>query len=271
MKKPLVCAFSKHLQFLDYAALAKKSKELGLDGLDLTVRKGGHVEPANVARDLPRAVEAICAEGLEVPMITTNLHRGDDPDARPILEAASRLGIPYFRIGGQNYAKDAHPADQLRTFTEEVRSLIGLAEEFNMTAGYHNHSGYDNVGAPLWDLYLMIRDVGSSRLGSNLDMAHAAIEGAYGAWEINARLLAPYVKMMAAKDFVWDGDKPRWVPLGTGIVKSAAFLKILREADFHGPISMHYEYDIKSHDEMLEEVRKSALTLRAELQRAGYE
>ena len=56
-KGPWVCAFAKHLQFIkDYKELAKTAKALGLDGVDLAVRKSGHVEPANVATDLPRAV-----------------------------------------------------------------------------------------------------------------------------------------------------------------------------------------------------------------------
>jgi len=93
---PPVCVFSKHLQFLEYKALAKTCGAIGLDGVDLTVREKGHVTPENVARDLPAAVEAIRAEGLDVPMITTALNDGADPSARPILEAASKLGIRYF-------------------------------------------------------------------------------------------------------------------------------------------------------------------------------
>ena len=38
-----VCIFSKHLQFLDYDTLGKILAEMGLDGIDLTVRTGGHV------------------------------------------------------------------------------------------------------------------------------------------------------------------------------------------------------------------------------------
>ncbi len=91
-QRPPVCVFSKHLQFItDYGDLARTAKDLGLDGLDLTVRTGGHVLPENAATDLPRAVEAIRAEGLDVPMITTGLDDGTDADARPILEAASKL------------------------------------------------------------------------------------------------------------------------------------------------------------------------------------
>ena len=267
---PSVCVFSKHLQFLDYPALAKTCKDLGLDGIDLTVREGGHVVPAKVATDLPKVVELIRAQGLEVPMITTNLCSGENPDARPILQAASKLGIPYFRIGGQTYDKTGNPLDQLKKFTEELRSLSKLAEEFNMTAGYHNHSGFNDVGAAIWDLQRMIESVGSPRLGSNFDAGHAVVEGAFGVWQINARLMAPHIKMMAVKDFVWKKNRPEWVPLGEGIVPAAEILKIARDAGFAGPISLHVEYKTASNDALLEEVRKTAATLRGELKKVGY-
>jgi sugar phosphate isomerase/epimerase len=269
-KGPLVCIFSKHLQFLDCGAMAKVLKDIGADGVDLTVRKGGHVVPEKVAADLPRAVDLLRAEGIATAMISTNLCRGDDPDARPILEAASKAGVRYFRIGPQQYAKTGGVLEQLKAFTEEVRSLIRIAEEFNITAGYHNHSGYNNVGAAIWDLHRMIEDIGSKRFGSNFDIGHATVEGAYGAWQTNARLMAPQVQMMAVKDFVWNKDKPEWRPLGSGIVPTAAFFTILRGAGFNGPVSLHFEYKTSSNDALIEGMRNAIATLRAEMKKAGY-
>lgn len=267
---PAVCVFSKHLQHLDYAALAKTCRELGLDGVDLTVRKGGHVLPENAAADLPRAVEAIRAEGLTVPMITTLLLNGKEPEAEATLGAASGLGIQYVRVGGHKY-DDASPIpDQLKMFSEDARSLSGVARAHNMIAGYHNHSGYDNVGAPLWDLYEMIKASDADHFGSNFDIGHATVEGAYGAWAVNARLLAPHMKMMAVKDFVWDKDKPRWLPLGGGVVKIREMLRIAHAANFSGPISIHIEYGTPSKDALLEDIAEAAKLLRKELKMAGY-
>ncbi len=267
---PPVCVFSKHLEHLDYAELAKTCRDLRLDGVDLTVRRGGHVLPENVAEDLPRAVEAIRAEGLDVPMITTRLSSGEDPEARPILEAASQLGIRYFRCGTFGYSADGHPADELPAFTEELGSLTEVAAEFNMIGGYHNHSGRNYVGAPLWDLYTMLEDIGSESMGSNFDVGHATIEGGLGGWQINARLMAPHVKMMAVKDFSWENQRVRWVPLGEGHVELAEFLKIFRGTGFSGPVSMHFEYRTASKETLLEEIRKAGITLRAALKEAGY-
>jgi len=267
---PQVCAFSKHLQFLDFKKLAVTCREIGLDGIDLTVREGGHVLPKNVERDLPAAVEAARAEGIEVSMITTTLRSGDDPDARRILEAASKLGIRYIRIGGQQYDHEGEILPQIAGFTEEVRGLVRLGEEFNMVAGFHNHSGMHNFGAPVWDLHRMYESIGSPNLGANFDIGHAMVEGGFGDWQITARLIAPHTKMMAVKDFVWDKNKPKWVPLGEGIVPIAAFFRIMRANGFAGPISMHFEYKVPSEEALIAEVRKAAVTLRAALAEAGY-
>lgn len=268
---PPVCVFSKHLHFIkDYGRLAKTAKELGVDGLDLTVRSGGHVEPARVAEDLPKCVEAVRGEGLDVFMITTDLNKEDDRDAAPILEAASKLQIKYARVGKQQYSKDGDIAQELAAFTKDLRGLAALFERYNMIAGYHNHSGGNNVGAPMWDIYEMVRGVNSSAFGSNFDVGHATVEGGYGAWRINARLLAPYVKMASAKDFVWDNGKVKWVPLGQGQVNVPEFFAIFRAAGFAGPVSIHVEYETKSENNMMDELAAAVVVLRKDLKKAGY-
>lgn len=269
-QRPPVVVFSKHLQHLNYAALAIQCKRLGLDGVDLTVRPGGHVEPARVAEDLPRAVEAIREQGLDVPMITTRLTKGDDPTARPVLEAASKLGIKYFRIGGQKYDRMGYPIAHLDRYAIELAGLASLAEELGMVAGYHNHSGENYVGAPVWDLFYLFNQVNSPALGSNFDVGHATVEGAYGDWQITARLMARHVKMIAVKDFVWSGDRPRWVQLGGGVVKTAEFFKIFRAANFNGPVSMHFEYDTRDNRELVDHIEAAAAHVRACLDEAGY-
>jgi hypothetical protein len=69
--KRSIHVFSKHLQWLDYGALAETVAATGFDGVDLTVRPGGHVLPERVQDDLPRAVEAMSKSGLNVDMMTT--------------------------------------------------------------------------------------------------------------------------------------------------------------------------------------------------------
>lgn len=272
---PWVCVFTKHLAFLDYPALAKTLREIQLDGADLTVRKGGHVLPENVRRDLPKATEILRAEGVEVPMITTAFTSAQDDHVREVLETASGLGIRYFRVGGLQYDAEGPILPQLDKALEKLRSLAALATECKMTAGYHNHSGFNQIGGPVWDLHTLIQSIDSPNFGSNFDVGHAVVEGAFGDWQITARLMAPQVKMMAVKDFIFPEKslKPQWVPLGEGVVPVVKMLKIMRAADFRGPISLHFEDKVfgnVSQPEKIAMIGDAAKKVRSYLSEAGY-
>src|SRR5215207_4677814 len=97
------CFFSKHLPDLDWSDLGKAVKEAGFDGVDLTVRARGHVLPERAATDLPRAIEAIRSHGLSVPMVTTELVSASHASARPLLQAAAKGGVRYFKTGYWQY------------------------------------------------------------------------------------------------------------------------------------------------------------------------
>ncbi len=267
---PPVCVFSKHLEHLDYEDLARTCRELGLDGVDLTVRGGGHVEPAHVETDLPRAVEAIRAEGLDVPMITTRLLDGDDPTARPILTVAAEQGIGCFRCGWYRYDETTHPMEQVRAFTERLAGLTKVAEECGIAGAYHNHSSMRDVGGPLWDLYLMVAEIDSPYMGASFDVGHAKADGGAGAWPTNTRLLAPYTQALAVKDVRWHEGRVQWVPLGDGWVDLTASLRIFHDSGFNGPISLHFEYPTESREVLLEHMADANAKLRQAMADAGY-
>src|SRR5271165_582900 len=108
-----IAIFSKHLEFLEGADLAAGAKEIGFDGIDLAVRKKGHVEPDRVRQDLPALVKIIREHHLEVPMITTDIIDADTPFADDILAAMAELGIHNYRWGGFVWADDLPIARQI--------------------------------------------------------------------------------------------------------------------------------------------------------------
>src|SRR5690242_5995733 len=80
-EKLKISIFSKHLQFVQGEDLAKAASDLGFDGVDITVRKGGHIAPERVKETLPPLVSILRQHGLEVPMITTDIADADTPFA----------------------------------------------------------------------------------------------------------------------------------------------------------------------------------------------
>ena len=68
---PQVGAFTKSFQDRTIPEVCRLFKQIGLDGLDLTVRPGGHIDPKNVAAELPAAVGAARDAGTRVLFLTT--------------------------------------------------------------------------------------------------------------------------------------------------------------------------------------------------------
>jgi sugar phosphate isomerase/epimerase len=240
-----LCLFSKHLPDMEPGRVAQSARALGFEGIDLTVRPKGHVLPERAADDLPKAVEAIRAEGLEVPMITTGLLSAAEPEARPILKTAGRLGIRYFKPGYYRYAF-ADVRRELEKAGADFRGLAELGRECGIEVGYHNHAGY--LGAPVWDMARIIDPLDPKWAGYYFDVCHATTEGGEAGWKIAANLIAPRIKMIAVKDLFWEkgarGWHPRICPLGQGMVDWKGYFAILARAGFAGPVSLHLEYEI---------------------------
>src|SRR5829696_8153711 len=121
-----VCFFSKHLPKMDGPRLGKTMKMLGFDGVDLTVRPNGHIDPKRVAQDLPPFVEAVRKEGVALPMITTELLSDAAPAARPTFETAASLRIPYVKPGYYRY-NFADSRAELADASAQFRTLAALA------------------------------------------------------------------------------------------------------------------------------------------------
>jgi sugar phosphate isomerase/epimerase len=243
--KGIFCLFSKPFPEMNWRQLAHSAKDAGFGGIDLTVRKEGHVLPERVTEDLPKAVAEIRKRGLEVPMITTELLSAADPAARPIFQTAANLSIPFYKPGYYQY-RFIDVRKELEAAGKEFRSLAELGQEYGMQAGFHNHAGI--VGAPVWDIARVIDTLDRKWAGYYFDLNHATAEGGVAGWKIATNLVIPRLKMVAVKDFYWENTSRGWAPkncpLGDGMCHWNDFLAAMAQANFHGPISLHLEYEI---------------------------
>jgi sugar phosphate isomerase/epimerase len=246
--KPVVCVFSKHLGWIkDYDRLAERAVLLGFAGTDLTVRPGGHVLPERVEEDLPKAFESLKKAGAPIAMITTRIQNPRDPATRRILKTASSLGIRCYRRDGEQWERSRDPLKRIAELQARIHELALLNQEYGLFAGIHNHSGFD-LGATPWEVHELVKAQDPRWIGSNFDVAHATIEGGLGGWRSGFRLLAAAsrIQMLALKDFAWKKQAEKWEPefcaLGQGMVDFKTFFSYLKEINFAGPISMHFEY-----------------------------
>jgi sugar phosphate isomerase/epimerase len=183
------CLFSKHLPELKWSDLGRAVKDAGFDGVDLTVRPQGHVLPERAADDLPRAIDAIKAHGVSVPMITTELTSPDAPTAKPILQAAAKSGVRYFKTGYWRYTSSSDVRAQIAAAGTALKGLAVLAREYGIELGFHNHAGY--IGGALWDIAPAIDQLDPRHAGYYFDPRHAVAEGGAGAWKSATYLVAP--------------------------------------------------------------------------------
>lgn len=285
-RRPIrVAIFSKHLQFLQGESLARAAAELGFDGIDLTVRSGGHVEPARVAEDLLGLVRLIRQHQLEVPMVTTDIVDAESAHARGVLKVLADLGIRYYRWGGFKYTADRPMAEQIEGFHKRSEGLAQLNAEYGVCAMYHTHSGVDLVGAPVWDMVEILRDLDPAAVGINYDIGHATVEGGLGGWIDSFRIAQPWIRGIAVKDFLWRKERvdyqPAWVPLGEGMVRFSEFFKRLTHTSFDGPMQLHFEYPLMGADagkrqltgdvtQVMAAMRRDLRQLRAYLRDAGF-
>lgn len=237
--------FSKPLQWLSYEALAKLLAEAGAEGIDLTVRPGGHVLPENVKSELPKAVEAARKKGLRIDMIVTAISRADDRYTEDILCTAAGLGIKYYRLGYLNYDDTSGIWGTLQKYKPEFKKLEALNRKYNIHGAYQNHYG-TRIGGPVWDLYELLKDCDPRYLGCQYDVRHAMAEGG-SSWVNGLKLIAPWVKCTDIKDFIWSQDaRGRWnpesVPIGSGMVDFDEYFRIVKTFSIGGPVSIHLEY-----------------------------
>jgi sugar phosphate isomerase/epimerase len=245
---PLVM-FTKMLQEFPIAEAASRIKGLGFEGVDLTVRPGGHVLPDRVAKDLPMAVAGVHAQGLSVPMASTAITRAGDPHAETIVAECARQGILLLKLGYWNVPK-GKLREAIDNARRELDGLERLAETHGVTFGIHNHSGPNYVNCQPSTIGLLLRDRDPKRIAAYFDPGHAAVEGGNGGWRQNLELLAPQIRLVAVKDFGWQSTpgKPkavwqsRQVPLKDGLVAWPEVFDALAWMKFDGPISLHSEY-----------------------------
>ena len=238
--------FSKHLQWLDYKHMAEFAAECGFDGVDLTVRPGGHVEPATVARDLPLAVRAVQRTGKKVRMITTAIQEAGEAHTRSILETAGKLQVEYYRLGWYEYDSILGTEGNLKLVSEKLGALAGLNRQYKVKGAYQNHAG-TSVGAPVWDIARILHDLNTPWMGSQYDIRHATLEGGTS-WPLGFDYIRPHINSLDIKDFVWAQKDGHWaaenVPLGKGMVDFEKYFRLIRTLPETIPLCLHVEYPI---------------------------
>lgn len=243
--------FTDNLADLGVAEACDAAKRAGFDGLDLTLRPGGHVLPEDADRGLAVAKGIADAAGVVIPMVSTAITDVDSPHAEAVFAAAAHYGARSLKLGYWEYRPFGTLVRQLDEARAKLARLVRLGRKYDVLPCVHCHSGrFVASGGPL--LYLILRDFEPGEVGAYVDPMHMTIEGGRSVWEMGLDLLAPWIALVGIKNFRWlpaerdQQGQQRWrweyCPLADGMAPLPEFMGYLGRLKYDGIVSLHSEY-----------------------------
>lgn len=250
-KKFPIAFFTKPLDGYELEFMTESLAMAGIDGYDLAVRPKGRVEPEKVSDDLPMVLEMGRKYKLHTEMMVSAITDAHGKNTEPTLRAAAQAGIKHYRLGYYDYDFKKGVPESLNSIKKKLSDLAELNTKIGIQGGYQNHSG-TRVGAPMWDVWELLKELPVEYVSSQFDVRHAVTE-ANASWVIALRLLSKSIGSLAIKDFSWkvSGNKAKVVstPLGKGIVDFDPFFQTIKELNIVAPITLHIEYPFLSAEE----------------------
>ncbi len=242
---------SKPLEYLSYPELADTVADLGMDGVDLTVRSPGHVLPERVKTDLPKAAAAMRSRGLVIGWLTTAIESAESPHAEDILATASDLGIKQFKLGYYRYAGFGAMHRQIREVREQLRGIERLCQKYAIQAGIHAHYG-PTLSATTHVVSLLLEDYDAAALCYYPDLGHMGVEGSFGGWIHGLDLLADRIDMLALENVAQFREedpetgaalwRTKVVPFDQGFIPFPEAFQYLKHIGYTGYASFQAEY-----------------------------
>ncbi len=248
--EPTICAFTESFQDRPIPEVCRLYREMGLDGLDLTVRPGGHITPEDAPRLLPNAAHAAKDHGVSISMLTTGITEVNAVNER-LVATAGEQGIRRIKLGYFPYGKFGTLRQQLDDIRHQLDDISQMTHKHGVLTCVHIHSG-ETIPSHGTQLYLLLKDMPPDMIGAYVDPMHMTIEGGQGGWKQGLDLLAPWIRISSIKNFQWRGVnadesgqhrlRPVKVPITDGQADLRAFLATLKSLGKGEVLTLHSEY-----------------------------
>ena len=242
-----IAIFEKVFEGLSYEELAEAMFAIGADGVEATIRPGGHIEPSAAADEVPKMSAALKARGKRIVIAATHVGSVDEPYSESLLRTLVGEGVTHYRMNHYRYDLSKPIQPQLANFTAMARELAALNQAVGIQGLYQNHSGATAkrgyVGALGFDVATMLEGIDPDHLGLAMDTRHLCKDTG-SSWQVALAACKPHIRSIYVKDGIWKGergDQYENVPLDTGFVNESVFQAI--RADVKPmPLAIHMEW-----------------------------
>ncbi len=263
-------AFTESFEEWPIAEVCEKFKAIGLDGLDLTVRPGGHIEPEDAPKKLPAAMKAARDHGVRIAMLSTAIVE-PNKTAEALLATAAELGIDRVKLGYYRYQDFGTLDKQIDGVRRKLERVAKMAAKHGVLPCVHVHSG-DTIPGSGTIAYMLLAGFDPSELGAYVDPMHMTIEGGNDGWRQGLDLLAPWIAISSLKNCKWittgrdSHGQQRWTtrkcPLADGVCPLPRYFATLERIGYRGLYTLHSEYSdrnswkVLNAEECLEQTRR---------------
>lgn len=264
--------FSKMLKELSVPQLIATAHDWNLDGIDLCVRPGYPVEPANATTALPQAVKDFRAEGLDIPMVTANadLLTPENPDAAMLLDAMDRADVRLLKLGYFNFKPwEMNYQVEMARIKAILKSWLPLARKHNVKICYHTHCN-KCMALNASGLAHLLEDLDPQYFGAYLDPGHLRVEGEDFPTAVG--MVRPWLSLVALKDVLIERveapnglhgtTRNNWCLAGQGMVDWQSVFDTLKKANYDGPCTVHCEFKSFHPDNFLADAKREAAFFR---------
>jgi len=239
----------------------------GYAAVDLTVRDGGHVLPADVATHLPSMLNGIRSTGAICDHIGVNFGPPSDPTntawiasqfVHEILSVAGANGIKKYRYNNAGNTVPSFPANtfgaQMTALLDGVRinhrRLAAINAQYGGLLGVaHTHGG--NIGTTVEPYAYSMQGIDPKLIGINLAIGHVASGAPGTSWQIMMRRWMPYIGCVAPEDIAATVNTTtgalslgRVRPGTPGVINWTTFYSLLRLGGYSGAAENQLEYSI---------------------------
>lgn len=237
-----VVVFEKPIQTLDYDRMGEELAKMGVQGIEATIRRGGHIEPREAARKVPAMVASLARNGCRVLIAASNVGSTGKEDLE-YLKVLKAHGITRYRMDYFRYDLKKPLLPQVRDFSVRLAEIAAMNRDLGMQALYQIHAGAKYAGSLGWDAALMFEKVAPAAAAVAFDLRHIRV-GSGISFETATALLKNHLGSIYVKDAQWKGPRSQQlknVPLDTGIVDRKTFAAVVKGHQ-PMPLSLHMEW-----------------------------